>query len=104
MKELKVGIAYEGGVDADVIAVLLKRLLEEGDFTFSGFDPQTPGTAIVDFVPTYTKRFIEGLVDIGVFCTDQDDSDVKRRGEIEDKIRQVDEAFLLKSVIGVAVP
>ena len=104
MRELRLGIAYEGGIDADIIAAIVKRVLESEGFTFNGFNPQTNGTVIVDFVPSYARKFIEADVDIAIFCTDQDKHPHNRKTEIEAKIRSVDEAFLLKCAIGVAIP
>lgn len=104
MKYLKVGIAYEGGDDGELIATLVRKVIEPFGYTFDYFDPETPGTAIVDFVPSYTKRFVEAGVDLGIYCTDQDKDNISRRSLITDKIKATDEPFLSKSAIGVPVP
>ena len=104
MKYLKVGIAYEGGDDGELIATIVKKILEPSGYTFNYFEPETPGTAIIDFVPSYTRRFVDAGVDIGIYCTDQDESSASRRLLIQDKIRTTDEPFLEKAAIGVPIP
>jgi len=104
MQHLKIGIAYEGGNDGQLISTIVKRVIEPLGYTFDFFEPETPSTAIIDYISSYTNKFVDSGVDIGIYCTDQDKATDSRRRIIEDKIRKTDEAFLLKSAIGVPVP
>lgn len=104
MRYIKVGIAYEGGNDGELIAEIVKKIIEPLDYTFDYFEPETPSTAILDYIKSYTNRFVDSGVDIGIYCTDQDEDSNSRRQIIIDKIKEADEAFLLKSAIGVPAP
>jgi len=104
MKYLRVGIAFEGGNDGELIATIVRNVLDPYGYTFEYFSPETPGTAILDYIPSYTRRFVDSSVDMGIFCTDQDDSTVSRRNYIRDKVKLTDAAFLQKAIIGVPNP
>lgn len=104
MRHINVGIAFEGGNDGEVIGSVLRRIIEPLGYTFDYFQPETPGTMILPFVPIYVENYIKNDVDIGIFCTDQDRSPSSRRKDIEEKIRQTSEPFLDKAAIAIPDP
>ncbi len=104
MKYLNVGIAYEGGNDNEVIAAVVRRVMEEKGYTFDYFRPSSHGTMIIPFVPAYVRDFISNDIDIGVFCTDQDEDDEPRYGLIRSKIEDTDSLFLNNSIIATPSP
>jgi hypothetical protein len=104
MKNLRVGIAFEGGDDGELIAAIVRKALAPYGYTFEQFNPETPGTVILDFISAYVSRFIDMDVDIGIFCTDQDNSRESRRRCIRERIESANATFLDKAVIGVPVP
>lgn len=104
MRYISVGIVFEGGNDDAVMENILRRVIEPLGCTFDYFQPETPGTMILPFIPIYVKRFTENGVDLGIFCTDQDVSPSSRRKEIEEKIKQTNELFLSKVAIALPNP
>ena len=104
MRHINVGIAFEGGNDDEVIEALLRRIIEPSGYTFDYFQPETPGTMILPYVPIYVRRYLENSVDLGIFCTDQDKSPSSRRRDVEEEIRRVDESFLSKAAIAIPSP
>lgn len=104
MRYINVGIAFEGGDDDEVMEVILRRIIEPLGYTFDYFQPETPGTMIIPYIPIYVKRYIDNDVDIGIFCTDQDKDPSSRRNNVRDKIKEVDELFLNKSAIAIPDP
>jgi len=104
MRYLKVGIAYEGGDDGQLIATIVRKVTEPLGFTFEFFEPETPSTAILDYISSYTNKFVDSGVDMGIYCTDQDEATDSRRLLIKTKIERTDAAFALKAAIGVPVP
>lgn len=104
MRSLDVGIVCEGGNDCEVIACIMKRLMELQGFTFSGYQSYQPNTMILPFLPAYVQKFTYTGVDLCVFCTDQDEDSISRRNQIIKKVQSVDEAFALKTIAAVPVP
>ena len=104
MRHIKVGIAYEGGDDGMLIAAIVRKVTEPLGYTFEYFDPETPSTAILDYITSYTNKFVSAGVDMGIYCTDQDEATDSRRRIIYEKIEKTDAAFILKAAIGVPVP
>lgn len=104
MRHIKVGIAYEGGDDGMLIATIVRKVTEPLGYTFEFFEPETPSTAILDYIASYTNKFVDSGVDMGIYCTDQDEDTNSRRQLILEKIEKTDPVFALKSAIGVPVP
>ena len=104
MRHIKVGIAYEGGDDGMLIAAIVRKITEPLGYTFEHFEPETPSTAILDYITSYTNKFVSAGVDMGIYCTDQDEETDSRRRIIYEKIEKTDAAFILKAAIGVPVP
>ena len=104
MRYLNVGIAYEGGNDGEVIAVISRRVLEKEGCTFEYFNPETPSTMIIPYVQVYTQNFIESGVDLGIFCTDQDKSPTSRIRDMEKEIEKIDPTFIGKAAIAIPNP
>lgn len=104
MRYINVGIAFEGGNDDRVIEAIVRRVMEPSGYTFDYFQPETPGTMILPYVPIYVRRFLENDVDLGIFCTDQDKSPTSRKKDIEEKIKQIDESFLNRAAIAIPSP
>ncbi len=104
MRSLDVGIVCEGGNDCEVIACIMRRLMELQGFTFSCYQSYKPNTMILPFLPAYVQKFAHTGVDLCVFCTDQDEDSISRRNQIIEKVQSVDEAFALKTIAAVPVP
>lgn len=105
MKKMKVGIAYEGGNDGEVLFVWLKKIAKEESAIIDN-NPiwLSPETGLLGYASTYTKRFISENVDLAVFCTDQDTDSHSRITRLKEKIKNVNESFLEKVAIAVPIP
>lgn len=104
MRNLDIGIVCEGGNDCEVIACIVKRLLELQGFTFSCYQSYQPNTMILPFLPAYIQKFTRTNVDLCVFCTDQDEDGISRRSQILKKVQSIDKVFALKTIAAVPVP
>lgn len=104
MKYLNVGIAYEGGNDGEVIAVIARRILEIKGFTFEYFEPSTNGTMIIPYVPVYVRNFVDNNIDLAIFSTDQDEESRSRYNMIQSEVEKVDASFLNKIAIATPFP
>lgn len=105
MRKIRVGIAYEGGSDSNVLLVWVKRVLAEKGLELED-EPTllTPGTSILGYISAYVKKFEREKVDIALFCTDQDKDPDSRRKQIRDKIEKENSIFLDKTIVAVPSP
>lgn len=102
--QIKLGIAYEGGLDTAYVRALVERILNEKGFSVVGEpDLVKPDTAIVKYVPAFVENFRQNGIDLMVFITDIDD-EPDRRDKIRDAIKSVDPGLLDFSAIGVPRP
>lgn len=106
MRKLKIGIAYEGGNDSDVLLVLIGRIVSEKQLAidWDNIVDCKSYTVILKFLGTYIKKFEQEEVDLAVFCTDQDREEKSRRKEIRKAVERKSRTFLEKCIIAVPDP
>ena len=102
-KELKVGIAYEGGLDTEYVIALVRRMLAEKNFSALDIDSLKAGTAITKFVPAYATRFKQDSRDVMVYLTDSDGG-ANTKAQIVEKIKLIDETLVSMSAVGIPDP
>lgn len=102
--QVKLGIAYEGGLDTAYVRALIERILTEKGFSIIGEpDLVKPDTAIVKYVPAFVDDFRQNSIDLMVFVTDKDE-EPDRRDQIREAIKKVNPGLLDFSAIGVPSP
>lgn len=106
MRKLKIGIAYEGGNDSDVLVVLIERIISEKQLAIDrdNIVDCKSYTVILKYLGTYIRKFEQEEVDLAVFCTDQDGEEKSRRKEIRKAIEKKSLTFLEKCIIAVPDP
>lgn len=103
LRSVRVGIAYEGGLDKSYASCLVRRLMLEKGFEISDLDTIKANTVITKMVPVYVTKFVAENRNIMIFLTDSDDG-INDKHQIEGQIDTINPAHRLISAIGIPEP
>lgn len=104
MVGLKIGIAYEGGSDGDIILEITRKVVEPKGYSIPKYEQETPATGLIGFIPLYLKKFEEIGLDLVIFSTDQDNEHDSRRSIIKDKISNFSQTYVDKVALAIPSP
>lgn len=103
IRQLKIGIAYEGPLDTSYVEILVSRMLAEKGYGIADLDAVQARTAITKYVPVYAHRFSGSGRELLVFLTDSDDG-ANTKQDILDKLNEARAELLPISAVGIASP
>ncbi len=106
MKTTRVGIAYEGGSDIEVLKIWTRRIFGECGLNCEDmlFSDATPSTGLLGFLPVFMRKFDDERAVMAVFCTDQDKDADSRRRQIMQRAMEINPAFAERVVAAVPSP
>jgi hypothetical protein len=105
VKDIKIGIAFEGKRDITPLEILIQRILAP-NFNPVILKRRSPYTGLIGYTKLFTKDFFElgDTVDVAVFVTDQDKQKKRVKNTILKIIEGVNPTYKLFSVVGVPDP